>query len=783
MMYCQLPKLIRQEALLLLKADKSELIDSCCKTEDEALLLLKADKTQLVNSYLKTETDTKLDLKVDKAQLIDLYSKTEDDALLALKADMTQLIDSYTKTEDDTHILLKANAADVCNKEETFDKVENEKKDAVTQIADKANIIRSNFCYNYIKTYQKNDASILLADGGDMLVSSLVNQTQLQEVRNIATGKSKTYVFDIYGQLNDWMAVQENVANLVIEDDLYIVDKEITDYWWDGTDLKVLETELLDMNNFIATLGVTTGSGNAIIDLSIDTETNNLLNDKANKSTTYRKTETDNLIAQIDVGDTITSNKTFNNVCRFVSSIDGMPTVTISSFIKADADDRVVLLRASGTKSLSEFIGTPTELSNYYTKTQTQSQTEYNNRFWRNNSNNMVMQQIKGRLTNICPIVGSFDETQYRQPNKYPTNSEVDAKLKNVVTTETTQSIAESKIFTSYITVSGFEKTVKEDTPFLLAGSGDILLSAFGGLELVNITYTTNVVSPTSIMSLKCYRYGSLVNFYAKIYLDSGAGASSASVAVCVLARAGFPKYLFYSDDTVLVGSSPHFANFKFGTDGKVMISFQTLIGIAGLADETLLDAARLSEFPEYYAYISETVQEPVPSAFFLASSGSDPQLIVYGDRVTLTASYETTGLFPNGYLFKSYPEFARPKAGDKVIALVDADVIKQKCTSQIPSKTALVINVTYYKKYESSKKINYDANNDGIVNIMDTWHVNGKAVQVAVSGVLNKYDCEFYKTYRLDNYQNPTSNEQNALQSDPLVPDSNIGEVIIKHV
>ncbi|KAA6373902.1 MAG: hypothetical protein EZS28_030573, partial [Streblomastix strix] len=32
----------------------------------------------------------------------------------------------------------------------------------------------------------------------------------------------------------------------------------------------------------------------------------------------------------------------------------------------------------------------------------------------------------------------------------------------------------------------------------------------------------------------------------------------------------------------------------------------------------------------------------------FLASSGSDTQLIVYCDRVTLTASYETTGLFPN---------------------------------------------------------------------------------------------------------------------------------------
>ncbi|KAA6360320.1 MAG: hypothetical protein EZS28_044152, partial [Streblomastix strix] len=205
--------------------------------------------------------------------------------------------------------------------------------------------------------------------------------------------------------------------------------------------------------------------------------------------------------------------------------------------------------------------------------------------------------------------------------------------------------------------------------------------------------------------------------------------------------------------------------------------------------DEALLNAAGLSDFPELYAYIRERDQEPVPSAeripieqqtlqkqvkdnddilfntneefvppvsnatqllnlssqlersSFLASSGSDPQLIVYDDRVTLTVSYETTGLFPNGYLFKSCPEEARPKAGDKVIALVGTNTTNKNSifcyidqngpliisTSQIPSKTGLFINVTYYKKYEQSKIINYDANNAGRVDIMDTWHVNSK--------------------------------------------------------
>ncbi|KAA6370436.1 MAG: hypothetical protein EZS28_034037 [Streblomastix strix] len=388
--------------------------------------------------------------------------------------------------------------------------------------------------------------------------------------------------------------------------------------------------------------------------------------------------------------------------------------------------------------------------------------------------------------------------------------------------------------------------------------------------------------------------------------------------------------------------------------------------------DEALLEAAGLLEIPEYYAYIIERYQEPVLPAervpigeqtlqkqvkdnddilfstneefvlpisnaiqkldlssqlersSFLASSGSDPQLIVYGDRVTLTASYESTGLFPGGYLQKSYPEFVRSKASDKVIALVGTGTTNKNSifcyidsngpfiisTSQILSKTGLFINVTYYKKYEQSKKINYDANNDGIVNIKYAWHVNSKgtfetsshvyetvkkqtdliatglfgdvkvnylssdikqqdelriykadraaffikegpfitfsfgaklgqiiqqqansenqqtvhrlfsiirqkllppnmkympvrteqqeytamcvfkdiydkslAVEVAVSGVLNKYDCEFQGIYMHDNYKNPTSNvEPNELPTDPKEPDSHIDEVIIKH-
>ncbi|KAA6357799.1 MAG: hypothetical protein EZS28_046674, partial [Streblomastix strix] len=299
----------QDDALLLLKADKTQLIDSYTKTEDDALLLakantgvsytqgeddalllLKADKTQLIDSYTKTETDTKLGLKADQSTT---YTKTQDDALLLLKADKSQLIDSYTKTETDTKLGLKADQSTT-----------------------------------YTKT--QDDALLLLKADKSQLIDSYTKS----------------------------------------QDDALLL-------------LKADKTQLIDSYT--------------------KTETDTKLGLKANQSTTYTKTETDNLIAQIDVGDvdlssyytktktdellgekayttdlenymtlgtqqTITANKTFQNPCRFTSSIDGIATITGSSFVKSGADDSVVLLGAGGTKPISEFGGSVDD-SNYVKKT------------------------------------------------------------------------------------------------------------------------------------------------------------------------------------------------------------------------------------------------------------------------------------------------------------------------------------------------------------------------------------------------------------------------------
>ncbi|KAA6390096.1 MAG: hypothetical protein EZS28_014376, partial [Streblomastix strix] len=321
------------DSKLDLKADKTELIDAYTKTEDDALLLQKADQS---TTYIKTETDSLHDAKADNTDIIDVYTKTENDVLLLLKvdksdiysktetdtlldakADKTEIIDAYTKTETDTKL------------DEKVDKTELDDYDDLTS----AQIITDQKQFSIISVssvskQSKNDASILLAGGGDMLVSSLVTQPQLQEVRDIASGKSKGYVFAITEEMNTWMDDQENVAKLAIGDNLYIIDKQVMDYWCDGANLRVLENELPDMSNVVTTLGAATGNGNAITDISIDGNTLTPAKNDTFVTTSYDQ----------NIGGQKTLTTTIHSVGIAVQNYDNNSVVCAGGGVKAISD-------------------------------------------------------------------------------------------------------------------------------------------------------------------------------------------------------------------------------------------------------------------------------------------------------------------------------------------------------------------------------------------------------------------------------------------------------------
>ncbi|KAA6374894.1 MAG: hypothetical protein EZS28_029580 [Streblomastix strix] len=377
------------------KADKT---DTYSKTETETLLDAKADKTDIIDAYTKSEDDALLLLKANVSDIVDSYSKTEDDALLLLKADKTDIIDSYTKAQDDALLLLKANVADVYTKSETDDVIEQVKKDVSGIVEDKAD--RSELT-NYvdlqsaqtisgakqfgvisattISKLTKNDASILLAGGGDMQVSSLVNQPQLQEVRDIASVRSKGYEFNTLAELNSWMAIPDNVANLAIGDNLYIVDSQVTDQWWDGTQLRELETQLSDLTNVVTTLGTTTGNGNAITDLQI---TGNIITPA--KNMTFVNTDYDQNISGTKLfTSTIHSYginyQGYDNSSVFLAEggVRSIADIQSNSYSKSE-DDALLLAKADKTTTYTktetdtklDLKADKTQLIDSYTKTE-----------------------------------------------------------------------------------------------------------------------------------------------------------------------------------------------------------------------------------------------------------------------------------------------------------------------------------------------------------------------------------------------------------------------------
>ncbi|KAA6385357.1 MAG: hypothetical protein EZS28_019118 [Streblomastix strix] len=246
---------------------------------------------------------------------------SQDDALLLLKADKTELSDFVDLT-----------SAQTITGQKQFN----------------SNVSVAAF----VKT-GKNDASVVLA-GGDMLVSSFVSQPQLQEVRDIASGESKIYVFGTTEEMNPSLEDQKNAAKLAIGDNLQIVDKQIMDYWWDGTSLRALKTDLPDMSNVMTILGAGTRGGNAITDLSF--VGNTLI---PAKNSQY-------IITNFD--ETITGHKTFNTTIYSVRNIF------------QNQDNNSVVCAGGGVNAIQD-LSTSVDLSNYYNKSQIYSQTETDQKF------------------------------------------------------------------------------------------------------------------------------------------------------------------------------------------------------------------------------------------------------------------------------------------------------------------------------------------------------------------------------------------------------------------
>lgn len=72
-----------------------------------------------------------------------------------------------------------------------------------------------------------------------------------EEAEIIAKGRATGYVFDTYNDMQTALQDSEFVAKLVLGDNLYIRETDVPDYWWDGTSAQLLETQKVDLAEYV----------------------------------------------------------------------------------------------------------------------------------------------------------------------------------------------------------------------------------------------------------------------------------------------------------------------------------------------------------------------------------------------------------------------------------------------------------------------------------------------------------------------------------------------------
>lgn len=68
-------------------------------------------------------------------------------------------------------------------------------------------------------------------------------------IESIAKGASRAIVFQTISELDTWLLIPENIADLRVGDNFLIVQRDVPDFWWDGTQKQELETQKVDLSN------------------------------------------------------------------------------------------------------------------------------------------------------------------------------------------------------------------------------------------------------------------------------------------------------------------------------------------------------------------------------------------------------------------------------------------------------------------------------------------------------------------------------------------------------
>ena len=115
-----------------------------------------------------------------------------------------------------------------------------------------------------LPTKQDKTDNLLETDSKDIVGA-------INEVNAIAKQASNGRVFATVAALDSWLLIPENVALLEVGDAFYIVELDVPDYWWDGTQKQELETQKVDLSQYYTSSQIDTLLENYYTSSEIDT--------------------------------------------------------------------------------------------------------------------------------------------------------------------------------------------------------------------------------------------------------------------------------------------------------------------------------------------------------------------------------------------------------------------------------------------------------------------------------------------------------------------------------
>jgi hypothetical protein len=228
--------------------------------------------------------------KISAEELKARFVKPITDTTNSTIAEINRIVDEVNDDiENANNLLLDHDAdelahADIRGLITALDNAKVDKEDGKSLISD-TEISRLANVDNYDDTEVRGLITALDADKADVIhthsnyttedaVQTKINthnssETAHTDIRNavaeakvIAEGKSRARVFATKSALDTWLLDSENVELLQIGDNFYIEETDKPDYWWNGTTIKELETQKVDLAEYakkteLLTLGTT----------------------------------------------------------------------------------------------------------------------------------------------------------------------------------------------------------------------------------------------------------------------------------------------------------------------------------------------------------------------------------------------------------------------------------------------------------------------------------------------------------------------------------------------